>query len=398
MRRPTDPHRPQLARRTVLAGGLAVLTAPSLAPRIVRADEASDFDAFVNAEMQGGGIPGLALGYAREGRVHLTRGYGLADLDSRRPVTVDTVFPLASVTKPVTATVVMQLVEQGRLGLDEAVAPHVGFPLVNPHHPDTPITVRQLLTHTSSLSDAKYYEIDFRTPGRDASLGLEALLEGYLAPGGAYYDADKCFSTAAPGAQWDYCNIGIALLGHLVERISGQDLRVLARETLFAPLGMSSAAWTIADTPQAVAVTNYDIVDARPSKIEPMGFPDYPVGTLRASVADLVRFAAASANGGEADGVRILGEDAMAQMLTAVRPEGLPTWLSGQGLGWQRSVIDGVQLFNHAGGDPGVFTFAFVDPATRAGLVVLTNVTTTSESMKAVKAIAGRVFATPFTV
>jgi CubicO group peptidase (beta-lactamase class C family) len=158
---------------------------------------------------------------------------------------------------------------------------------------------------------------------------------------------------------------------------------------------MSSAAWTIADTPQAVAVTNYDIVDGRPSKVEPMGFPDYPVGTLRASAADLIRFVAASANGGEAAGVRILGEDAMAQMLTAVRPQGLASWLSGQGLGWQRSLVDGVQLFNHAGGDPGVFTFAFVDPATRSGLVVLTNVTTTSESMKAVKAIAGRVFGGP---
>ncbi|SPU43470.1 D-alanyl-D-alanine carboxypeptidase precursor [Brevundimonas diminuta] len=393
MRRFSDFPRLQLARRTMLARGLAVLAAPLVVPLGARANEASDFDALVNAEMLRAGIPGLALGYAREGRVQLTRGYGVADLVSRRPVTVNTVFPLASVTKPVTATVVMQLVEQGRLGLDDAVGPHLGFPLANPHHPDAPITVRQLLTHTSSLSDAKYYEIDFRTPGKDASLSLDALLEGYLAPGGAYYDAEKCFSTASPGAQWDYCNIGIALLGHLVERISGQDLRVLARATLFAPLGMSSAAWTIADTPQAVAVTNYDIVDGRPSKVEPMGFPDYPVGTLRASAADLIRFVAASANGGEAAGVRILGEDAMAQMLTAVRPQGLARWLSGQGLGWQRSLVDGVQLFNHAGGDPGVFTFAFVDPATRSGLVVLTNVTTTSESMKAVKAIAGRVFA-----
>ena len=398
MRRPSDLQRPQFARRTVLAGGIGVLAAPLIAPSAARADEISYFDAFVTAEMQRGGIPGLALGYAQGGRVRLTQGYGFADLASRRPVTVDTVFPLASVSKPVTATVVMQLVEQGKLGLDEAVAPHLGFPLANPHHPDAPITVRQLLTHTSSLSDAKYYEIDFRTPGKDATLSLAALLEGYLAPGGAYYDADKCFSAAAPGAQWAYSNIGIALLGYLVERISGKDLRVLSRETIFAPLGMSSAAWRIADTPKAAAVTNYDIVDGRPSRVEPMGFPDYPVGTLRASAAALIHFVAASANGGEADGVRILGEDAMAQMLTAVTPEGLPTWLSGQGLGWQRSQIDGVQLFNHAGGDPGVFTFAFVDPATRKGLAVLTNVTTTSESMKAVKAIAERVFAKTFTV
>lgn len=221
------------------------------------------------------------------------------------------------------------------------------------------------------------------------------LLKGYLAPGGAYYDAEKCFSTASPGATWDYCNIGIALLGHLVERISGEDLRVLTRETIFAPLGMPSAVWTIAETPQAAAVTNYDIVDGRLSPVAPMGFPDYPVGTLRASVADLARFAAASANGGTVDGVRILSAEAMGQMLTVVVPAGLPGWLSGQGLGWQRSLIDGVQLFNHAGGDPGVFTYVFLDPVTCTSLAVLMNVTTTSEGMKAVKAIAGRVFAKP---
>lgn len=394
MRPPSDLHRPQCVRRSVLTGGLTVLAMPPAA----LADARPDFDVFVNEEMREAGIPGLALGYARDGRVRFTRGYGLADLETGRPVTVDTVFPLASVTKPVTATVVMQLVEQGLLDLDEAVAPHLGFPLANPHHPDAPITVRQLLTHTSSLSDARYYEIDFRTPGKDASLALEALLAGYLAPGGAYYDAGMCFLSAAPGSQWDYCNIGIALLGHLVERISGKDMRLLARETLFAPLGMSSAAWTIVGTPPDVAVTNYDVVDGQPSRVEPMGFPDYPAGTLRASVSDLARFLAASANGGETGDVRILGQNAMARMLTPVAPGGLAPWLSGQGLGWQRSAVDGVQLFNHAGGDPGVFTFAFVEPATRASLAVLTNVSTTSESMKAVKAIAGRVFARPFVV
>lgn len=388
MRLPSGLHRPQFARRTVLASGLAVLAIPSAA----RVDAASDFDAFVNAEMRRANIPGLALGFARDGRVRFTRGYGFADLASRRPVSVDTVFPLASVTKPVTATAVMQLVEQGRLGLDEAVAPHLGFPLANPRYPDAPITVRQLLTHTSSLSDAKYYEIDFRTAGRDASLALGAMLEGYLAPGGTHYDAEKCFLAASPGAQWDYCNIGIALLGHLVEKISGKDLRVLTRETILAPLGMSSAVWTIAETPPAAAVTNYDIVDGQLSPVAPMGFPDYPVGMLRASVADLARFAAASANGGAADGARFLKAETMVKMLSAIEPKGLPTWLSGQGLGWQRSLLDGVQLFNHAGGDPGVFTYVFLDPATRTSLAVLTNVSTTSDGMKAIKTIAARVF------
>lgn len=147
MRLISDLPQPQFARRTVLAGGLAILATPSAA----RSNDRLDFNAFVNAEMRRANIPGMALSYARDGRVRFIQGYGFADLASRRRVTADTIFPLASVTKTVTATVVMQLVEQGRLGLDEAVAPHLGFPLANPHHPDAPITVRQLLTHTSSL-------------------------------------------------------------------------------------------------------------------------------------------------------------------------------------------------------------------------------------------------------
>lgn len=384
--------RPRLARRAVLGGGLATFATPLIA----RTNSSRDFDAFVNAEMRLANIPGLALGYARNGHVRFARGYGFADLASRRPVTARMVFPLASVTKTITATAVMQLVQQGRLDLDEAVAPHLGFPLANPNHPYVPITARQLLTHTASISDVKYYEIDFRTAGTDATLSLEELLKSYLVPGGAHYDAEKCFSPAAHGAKWDYCNIGSALLGYLVERIGGQDLRATTRETIFAPLGMRSAAWTIAGTPQAVAVTNYDVVDGRLSPVAPVGFPDYPAGMLRASVADLTRFAAASANGGEADGKRILRDETMAQVLTPIVPEGLAPWLSGQALGWQRSMIDGLQLFNHAGGDPGVFTFVFLDPGTCTGMAILTNASTTSAGMMAVKAIAGRIFAKSF--
>ncbi len=143
----------------------------------------------------------MALGYARDGQVALARGYGVADLASRRPVTADTVFPLASVTKTVTATAVMQLVEQGRLQLDEAVAPHLGFPLANRRHPAAPITVRQLLTHTSGLSDAKYYAIDFRTAGADATLGLEALCSPAIwCPAARSTTATRASSPHPPGA------------------------------------------------------------------------------------------------------------------------------------------------------------------------------------------------------
>eukprot|EP01041_Mallomonas_annulata_P029755 gene29755-51791_t len=164
----------------------------------------------------------------------------------------DCVFDLASVTKVITATAVMQLVDEGRADLDAPVAPHLDFALANPRHPEAPITLRQLLNHTSSLSDALYYDVDVRVPGRDATQPLAGLLADFLAPGGRHYSAEKSFSDAVPGTAWDYCNLGYAVLGQAASRIAGEDLRERSRRTIFAPLGLRNTSWTLAGTPAAL--------------------------------------------------------------------------------------------------------------------------------------------------
>jgi len=374
-----------MGRRGVLTAGLAALTSPAFAK--------DELDAFIADEMARAGIPGLAAGLARNGTVRLARGYGFADLARRLPVTADTMFHIASITKTVTATAIMRLAEQGRLALDEPVAPHLDFPLANPHHPEAPITFRHLLTHVSSISDAKYYEVDFRQRGRDATLTLDDFLRDYLAPGGRTYSGEACFSQAAPGAAWDYSNVGYGLLGWLAGRIGGQDMREQTRKAIFAPLGMRHTSWTLAGTPAALRATPYDLVDGVLTPVEPVGHPDWPGGMLRSSVADITRFVAASANRGWARGTRIVSERTMAQMLDMRTPPALPDWLTGQGLGWMESKLgDGVKV-NHWGGDPGVFTAAFLDPASRSGVAILTNVTATAESKAAVRRIAARLFA-----
>ena len=238
--------------------------------------------------------------------MRIARGYGYADLASRRRVTADTMFHLASITKTVTATAILQLADAGKLDLDAPVAAHLDFPLANPHHPDAPITARQLLNHTSSLSDARYYEIDFRVKGRDAVQPLGDLLKSYLVPGGATWSAEGCFSAAAPGAAWDYCNIGYTLLGYLAGRLGGEDLRARTARTIFAPLAMKHTSWTLAGTPQALRETPYDMVDDVRTAVEPVGSPDWPGSMIHASITDVTAFAAASANGGQARGARIL--------------------------------------------------------------------------------------------
>ncbi|AXI04728.1 class A beta-lactamase-related serine hydrolase [Aquirhabdus parva] len=379
-----------IRRRRFLAAGLAAVTLPAFG-KVTDVHASSDeLDAFIRGEMSRANIPGMAVGIARKGEVRLTRGYGFAEIEHRRAVTVDTLFHIASVTKTVTATAVMRLAESGKFHLDDSVAGHLDFPLINPHHPDAPITFRQLLMHTSSISDAKYYDIDFRQHGRDSTVLLGDFLKDYLVAGGRNYAAEGCFSKVVPGGAWDYSNVGYGLLGYLASRIGGEDMREQTRKQIFAPLGMRHSSWTIAGTSEARRATPYDLVDGVLKPMEMVGFPDWSAGMLRSSVAEFTRFVAASANGGSTRQVQILGKAAMAEMLDMRTPPELPTWLTGQGLGWGASNLAGKPFPNHWGGDPGVFTAVYLDPASQSGVVIFTNMSVTAESRTAVKNIANR--------
>ena len=102
-------------------------------------------------------VPGMSVAVLVDGHLAWTEGYGWADIDNRVPVTAETIFMIGSVSKPVSATGVMWLHEQG-LDLDEDVNQYLSFEVRHPSFPDRPITLRQLLTHTSSISDVRSEE------------------------------------------------------------------------------------------------------------------------------------------------------------------------------------------------------------------------------------------------
>ncbi len=371
-------------------GSLATLAMAPAASARVRGEDA--IDRFMTVQMKSGGIPGLAVGLARSGQVLFARGYGYADVASRRAVTIDSMFHIASITKTVIATGMMMLVEEGRISLDEPVNRHLDFPVIHPAAPHEAITARHLLTHMSGISDATYYDMDFRTPGKDSPLGLGEFLKSYLVPGGSHYSPTGSYSKATPGQTYDYCNVGYGLLGYLGGRITGMDFRTYLQRRLFAPLGMKHLSWTLADVPPRLRVIPYDESEGHLSPVEPVGFPDWSAGMLRASISGFLPFLAASANQGAAGRTRMLSAPAMAQMLDMHQPPGLPTWLTGQGLGWMQSEEGGVSRINHWGGDPGVFTAAYIDPASTAGVAIFTNTSATAVSRAAIRAIAQHLF------
>ena len=161
-------------------------------------------------------------------------------------------------------------------------------------------------------------------------------------------------------------------------------------EGFFAPLGIESAVWTVAQARRVHTATPYELEEDRPVRVPSVGFAEWPAGMLRLSAAGLARFVAAAANGGEGAAGRVLSENAAALMLRPFPVDGLPNWLVGQGLAWGLSSLGGRTVASHWGGDPGVFSAAYVDANTRTGAVVLMNRGADARSKAALTAIAER--------
>src|SRR5262249_34119564 len=138
----------------------------------------------------------------------------------------------------------------------------------------------------------------FVTMGADSPISLADLTEGYLTPGGAYYDQMKNFEPKAPGAKSEYSNMGIVLAGYLVEVISGIPFDQYCKENIFAPLGMAKTSWRLADIDRSLLAEPYDKSSAGYVPYGQYGEPDYPDGMLRTSVLELGRFIIAYMQGG----------------------------------------------------------------------------------------------------
>ncbi len=177
-------------------------------------------------------LASLSVMAIRDGKVAYQQQFGQRVLASAhaqaQPATASTLYRVASVSKLVTTLGAMLLIEEGKLALDNDVSSYLGFTLRNPHFPDRAITLRSLLTHTSSLSDDGGYSWP-------ASIPLKTL----LVPGAKRYGEGRVWSRKAPpGDYFDYCNLGWGVLGTMMERVTGERFDRLMKRLVLDPLGM----------------------------------------------------------------------------------------------------------------------------------------------------------------
>ena len=331
-----------------------------------QAQAQSELDNFITTHMATEHISGLSAVLVRDNAIVWYGNYGLADREANIPVTDSTIFMLASASKTITATALMQLVEDGMIGLEDPANDHLPFTVVNPNHPDSVITVKQLLTHTASIADN--WDIMPYTVG-DPTTPLGDFLFDYLDASGANYDPLMNYNSFAPNSTYQYTNIGIALVGYLVETVSGMPFNTYCNQNIFAPLCMDNTGWFLSELDTTRIARPYSYFDGIYNDNGLYGYADYPDGMLRTTALSLAKFMYAHMNQGHFNGVQLLDTATVALMHSAVIPAIDP----GQGIIFYSYDNAFGTWWGHNGGDLGVSTNMFFDEATNTGLITLTN-------------------------
>ena len=279
--------------------GIKAQPTESTAPRAggARLTDASEIESWVNNFLAEQAInsqmPSIGLVVVKDGGVFFQKGYGQARDERDVTVTPDqTLFRAASVSKLVTATAVMQLVEQGKLNLDVDINTYLSRFQLESNYP-SPITARHLLTHTSGIEDRLFGNT---VPSADRLVSL-----------GDYFAAHVPRRIRAPGEQIAYSNTGMALAGHLVEAVSGLSFEEYVERNIFQPLGMARSSFR-QPYPAHLAP------DVVPSGADDGAMLLYPSGSMISTVADMGRFIAAHLNGGRLGDARILSEETVREM------------------------------------------------------------------------------------
>lgn len=314
--------------------------------------------------------------------------YGYSDLARQHPMSIDTVMNIASISKTITGTSLMMLVEQGKLDLDRDVNDYLPFKVTHPGHPDVQITTRQLLTHSSAIVDreAIYYSETVYFQGGDNPIGLGDFVQEYLSPTGRYYDADN-FAAWSPGTKAQYSNAAFGLAGYLVEVLSGEPLNRFSADKIFKPLGMTATGWMLSEINRQQHAQLYELTEQGNTKVEWYGLATWPDGGVRTNVQDLSRFFAAMISGGELKGTRILQASSVKAMFQPQFESGqLLEAVEGgdnkrQALVWAyRTAESGIEVVGHSGSDPGVTTHAYFLPEAGAGAILLVNTSSETEA------------------
>lgn len=318
-----------ISRRAMLAAICATASAVAADDKATHSSSNVALDEFIGRYMRQMGAPGLTLGIANRAGTVRAASFGYSELESKTPVTPEHLFQIGSITKSFVALTLLQLRDQGKLDLEKPILDYLPWLPVETNY--GPVTVHHLLTHTSGLPNA-----------------LTLFLSD---PSKRHVQAFK------PGSNFDYCNLGFAILGYLIEHLDGRPWPEAVEKRIFAPLGMDSshAAITMAIRDRmAMSYKPYreDRVFTRAGKLgQVSGFVfEDAAGSIVSTPADMARYLTMLLNHGAAPRGRVVSEESFALFRKPYikAAEFSPTASYGYGVAVDQ--LDGHTVLRHTGG------------------------------------------------
>lgn len=340
----------------------------------------SNLDARIKEIGKKYGAQGMSVAIVKDGEIEWTTNCGYSDKERKIPASSDTAYRIASISKTVTGMVLMKLWDEGKVDLDRDIGDYLGYKVRNPAYPDIPITLRSLLTHTSSISDYGTYDSVV-----DAGKGTP-LLKDILTPGSSAYSKHN-YSNYAPGSgSFNYSNFGLGIVAAVVESVTGERFPQYAREALFATMGID-ASYLPSDISGsdriAVIYNGGNVSRSREQALKDKTWINrFPIGQLYGlaqgnlyiSDVDLAKLMIVLMGDGTYEGKTILSNQAV-DMINEVQ------WIGDEGINKMRGLslhitddlVNGRRLRGHQGRAYGAVCEMFYDNTDRTGVVFLSN-------------------------
>ncbi len=343
----------QLLQTTLALCGMLAL------PYAVLADGIDDY---VLSQMRKQHIPGLSLAVMREGKVMRAKGYGYSNLEWKTPVLPSTLFQSGSLGKQFTATAVMMLVEEGKIGLDDKISKYLEGTAVAWKD----VTIRRLLSHTSGIGNI-YKVLEIRQDYTEDDLVKKAV---------------SVPVEFAPGAQWRYSNAGYHMLGVLIHKVTGKFYGDFLKERIFTPLGMDTARIISEEDIIPNRAAGYHLVQGKLKNQEWVSptMNTTADGSLYLTALDMAKWDAALYT------EKLLKRSSLEQMWTPIRLNDGTTY--PYGFGWFLGKAHGHRLIEHGGAWQGFRSVIsrFVDDMTT--VVVFMNLGSPGEPTKIAHRVA----------
>jgi len=319
-----------------------------------------ELDKILTRARESCGGASITLGVLVGNEIVYANAFGVTNIDNPKPVTTRSLYHMASVSKPFVATAIMQLVEKGKIDLDQKLIYYLPyFKLADEHYKE--ITIRQMLNHTAGIPDVYNYEWD--KPQYD-----DGAAERYIRS----LKNEKMI--AVPGKVMRYSNMAFDILADVIARVSGVTFEKYMKDNIFIPLEMNDTTYLKKEVPDKLA-TFAHVVSGNGywgkvvvSPVYPYNRAHAPSSTLHSNVIDMMKWGMVNLNKGEYKGKRILQASSYDILWKPTR--------GGIGLSWVISSYNGLTLIWHSGADTGFRSYFVMVPAKNIAIVSMGNSST----------------------